>query len=389
MADGPFDAKRSLLNLFFAGCNLSPLLFSLFLSSLGRELNATNLGITLENVNISGLFFADDLVLVGKSPEALSTLVGITMAYFSTHRLGVSEQKSKVMTYDAKTGKDTFSCPITQASVSLDQVLAFKYLGVSVSCSPYKMFSSFNEQVKRRAKSYLASILSLVKTGPDRAELAYALWTRCALPAVLYGTEVMPLTQYTISELEKCQSQVGKFILQLPRSSASVSSSLDAGLKPVWSVIAENVLLYACNTMKKSSCSWQRIAMNVNMSAGQKSPYTRYLMKWKAATDSSLLSSKLVKKAVSRAAVISVLDDQRSHFTTTFAMNPPEPLGHSWFKLKPWVTDSSTTRIFSEFRACNVGLGNRGPTKDGRFFKLCPLCTEVGLDNLNNEVKSS
>ena len=325
-------------------------------------------------------------MLVGKSPEALSTLVGITMAYFSKHRLGLSEQKSKVMTYNAMTGKNTFSCPISHASVTLDQVLAFKYLGISVSCSPYKMFSSFNEQVKKRAKSYLASILSLVKTGPDRAELAYALWTRCALPAVLYGTEVMPLTQCTISELEKCQSQVGKFILQLPRSSASVSASLDAGLKPIWSVVAENVLLYACNTMKQSSSSWQRIAMNVHVSTGLKSSYTRYLMRWKAATNSSLLSSKLIKKSVSRAAVIGVLDEQRSH-STTFAMNPPEPHGHSWFKLKPWVNDSCTTKIISEFRACNAGLGNRGPTKDGRFFKLCPLCADIGVDSLNNEVK--
>ena len=374
---------------YFLGCNLSPLLFSLFINSLGKELNSTNLGITLGSVTISGIFFADDLVIVGKTQQALDTLVRMTMTYFSNHRLDISETKSKVMTYDAMTGRSTFSCEATQSSISLDQVLAFKYLGVSVGCAPYSLFKSFNEQVKRKAKSYLASVLSLVKTGPDRAELAYALWTCCALPAVLYGTEVMPLTQGTISELEKCQSQVGKFILQLPRSSASVSASIDAGLKPVWSLIAEKVLLYACNTFRKSCSSWQRVAMDVNMSAGVKSPYTRNLMKWKAATNSSLLSSKLVKRSVARAAVISVLDDQREHSTTMFAMNPPEPHKHPWFKLKPWVTDSCSTRLLSGFRACNIGLGNRGPTKDGRFFKLCPLCSEIGDDNLNNEVRTS
>ena len=386
-----FIANRSanLACFCFSGCNLSPLLFSLFLSSLGKELNSTNLGITLGTVNISGIFFADDLVIVGKSQEALDTLVGITLAYFSNHKLNISESKSKVMTYDARTGQSTFSCEATSSSVSLEQVLAFKYLGVSVGCSPYSLFKSFNEQVKRRAKAYLASVLSLVKTGPDRAELAHALWTCCALPAVLYGTEVMPLTQGTISELEKCQSQVGKFILQLPRSSASVSASIDAGLKPIWSLVAEKVLLYACNTFRKNCSSWQRVAMDVNLSAGVKSPYTRNLMKWKAAANCSLLSTKLVKQSVSRAAVISVLDEQREHSTTMFAMSPPEPHAHPWFKLKPWVTDSCRTKLFSEFRACNTGLGNRGPTKDGRFFKLCPLCSEVGVDNINNEVNIS
>ena len=53
---------------------------------------------------------------------------------------------------------------------------------------------------------------------------------------------------------------------------------------------------------------------------------------------------------------------------------------------KSWVNDSCFTRIFAEFRSCNSGLGNRGPTKDGRFFKLCPLCTSAGKTALNNEV---
>ena len=72
-------------------------------------------------------------------------------------------------------------------------------------------------------------VMSLVKTGPDRAELAYTLWTCCGLTAILYGAEVMPLTQATITEVDRCQAQVGKFMLQLPRSSASVAANIDAG----------------------------------------------------------------------------------------------------------------------------------------------------------------
>ena len=91
----------------------------------------------------------------------------------------------------------------------------------------------------------------------------------------------MPLTQSTISEIERCQSQVGKFMLQLPRSSANVSSCLDAGLRPVAAAIAEKVLTYACAVMRKPALHWSRIAMGVNLAWGYKSPYTRYMMKWK------------------------------------------------------------------------------------------------------------
>ena len=348
------------------------------------------MGLDLGSTNISAIFFADDIIILGKSTAALSALMDITRIFFSNHKLELSEKKSKLMSHDANTGYTTFTGSPPTNPITLEQVLSFKYLGIPINCSPYNMFKCFNEQVRKRAQSYLASVLSLVKTGPDRADLAYTLWTCCALPSILYGTEVIPLTQTTISEIDKCQSKVGKFILQLPRSSASVSASLDAGLKPVWAVIAEKVLVYASTTMKKPAQFWPRIAMNVNMDSGYKSPYTNYLMKWRTATDSTLLSTKLIRQSTNRAAIIHVLEEQKLCSTTTFAMNPPEPHSvNKWFKPKAWVTDSCRTKILSQFRACNANLGNRGPTRDGRFFKLCPLCANHGTDAINNEVEKN
>ena len=332
--------------------------------------------------------FADDLILIGKSAKALHTLMNITRTFFKNHKLKLSENKCKLMSHSAATGQVTFTG--TQAStLTLEEVLTFKYLGVPLSCSPHNLLSKFNEQVRARSKAYLTRVLSLVKTGPDRTELAYSLWTSCALPSILYATEVMPLTQATITEVQRCQSIVGKFILQLPRSSASVAACIDAGLRPIWSLVAEKVLVYSSNLMKKPADYWPRKALTVNMNLGFKSPYIRYLMKWKAATDTSLLSPTLIKKAVNKAAIVDVLEQQRTHSTSTFAMSSPNPSSaNRWFKPKGWVTDSCRTKIISVFRACNAQLGNRGPTKDGRFYSLCPLCSRVGQDALNNEVIS-
>ena len=71
---------------------------------------------------------------------------------------------------------------------------------------------------------------------------------------------------FSINEVEKCQAKVGKFILQIPRNSASVASSLDAGLKPVWAVIAEKVLLYANTIMSRPVSYWPKVAMNETFS---------------------------------------------------------------------------------------------------------------------------
>ena len=130
------------------------------------------------------------------------------------------------MSYDSSTGKTSFRGSATFPSLTLDEVLHFKYLGVPLGCSPYSLFKSFNQQVCKRAKDYLTRVLSLTKRGPDRSELSFTLWTQVALPSILYGTEVIPITDATIKEVEKCNAKVGKYILQIPASSANICANI-------------------------------------------------------------------------------------------------------------------------------------------------------------------
>ena len=311
-----------------------------------------------------------------------------TRTFFHSHQLTISVKKSKIMSYEADTGKTTFHGPADLPPLSLDQVLSFKYLGVPLSCSPYSLFKFYNEQVKTRSQEYLSRVLSLVKTGPKRSDLAYTLWTQIALPSILYGSEVLPLLDGTIREVEKIQSIVGKFILQVPRSTANVSVHIDSGLKPIWAVVAEKFLVFAHNTMAKPSSLWPKLAMNENLLMGTKSPYTRNLMKWKQATNSFNLNPHQIRASVRAAAVSDILSQQRISSTTTFAMNSPES-DKTWFKPKPWVSDTGSSKIFAQFRSCNSGLGNRGPAKNGKFYKLCPLCAPSGHIALNNEVSQT
>lgn len=290
------------------------------------------------------------------------------------------------MSYEAVSGKTTFHSPSNLPPLILDQVISFKYLGVPLNCSPYSLLKSFNTQVKQRAQDYLTKVLSLTKSGPSRSDLAYCLWTQIALPSILYGTEILPLNDGTIKEVEKCQYVIAKFILQVPRSTANVTAHLDAGLKPIWAIIAEKVQIYAHNTMSKPTSFWPKLAMTENLMMGSKSPYTRYLIKWKQATHSFAIHPQQIRSSIRHAAISDVLSQQRN-YPSTFAMNSPGSLSSKgWFRPKQWVSDSGFSQIYSQFRSCNAGLGNRGPAKNGQFYKLCPLCEKNGLRAINNEV---
>ena len=375
------------MNVLILGCNLSPLLFSLFISNLGSVINSSGLGIDLGTVNISAILFADDLCVIGKSRKALDDLMLKVRSFFNDHHLQISVTKSKIISSEASTEKISFPSSSSLPPISLDQVLTYKYLGIPLSCSPYCLFKSFNDQVKRRAQTFLGRVLSLVKSGPNRSDLAYSLWTNVALPSILYGCDVIPLNDGTIKEIAKCQSAVGRFILQVPSSSSNACVHIDAGLKPIWSVVAEKVLLYAHSTMIKPSSFWPKLAMDENISLGVKSAYTRYLLRWKTDLHCFDLNSEQIKKTVRNAAISDVISQQRMTSTTSFAMSRPgSSKSCQWFRPKPWVSDSPLSQIFSHFRTCNIGLGNRRPAKNGLFYKFCPLCEKAGEKALNTEV---
>ena len=49
------------------GCVLSPLLFILYISDIARIIEKDEAGIKLSGLTISGIFFVDDLVIIGKN----------------------------------------------------------------------------------------------------------------------------------------------------------------------------------------------------------------------------------------------------------------------------------------------------------------------------------
>ena len=78
----------------------------------------------------------------------------------------------------------------------------------------------------------------------------------------------MPSDKGTLRLLEKYNSQVGKFILQVTGSSANASAHIDAGLKPIWALIAERTLLYARSVMTKHPNYWPKMMMGENLQEG-------------------------------------------------------------------------------------------------------------------------
>ena len=205
----------------------------------------------------------------------------------------------------------------------------------------------------------------------------------------LYLLQVVPLHKGTLTLLEKCNTAVGRFILQIPRGSANIASYIDAGLKPVRSVVAERVLIYAHNTMHKPEHNWASVAMKEHFANGAASSYAKYLLDFRISTGSCLSSVAHIKSRVKSSTISHILAEKKSVMKSTIAISGPEPslTKNGWFQKKPWVSDNSYSRVFASFRVMHTGLGNRGPLSNGKTYKLCPLCDSQGIRAPNNEVK--
>ena len=112
------------------GCSLSPILFSVFINDLLKEVEQVELGIQLSSgKTFGGMLFADDFVDVSVSKESLQKLIDITNSYCSKWRLRANVIKSAVMVIS----KEAVNSCWKWGENSLPKVSSYSYLGIDFS----------------------------------------------------------------------------------------------------------------------------------------------------------------------------------------------------------------------------------------------------------------
>ena len=79
------------------GCPLSPLLWALFISDIALMIEKFPYGVVIQGHRISGLFFVDDLALVGKSILDLKEAESKCQYQFELNGLEINFAKSKIL----------------------------------------------------------------------------------------------------------------------------------------------------------------------------------------------------------------------------------------------------------------------------------------------------
>ena len=114
------------------GCNLSPLLFSLYISDLESYLATNTAGsIRLANRNAQLLLFADDLALLADSLKGLQDSIDRLVEFCKTWNLNINIDKTKVVVFNRK--QKVHLAPLSLDNMNLEYVSSYKYLGIILS----------------------------------------------------------------------------------------------------------------------------------------------------------------------------------------------------------------------------------------------------------------
>ena len=111
------------------GCVMSPILFSLFINGLAKEINDKTKGIKVGERRVRLLLYADDIVLLAESAEDLQNMLDIVTKYSRQWRFRVNPKKGKseVMLFGRKPRNQDRKWKL--AGVEIGETSMYKYLG--------------------------------------------------------------------------------------------------------------------------------------------------------------------------------------------------------------------------------------------------------------------
>ena len=186
------------------GCVLSPLLFALYVSGLGKVLHASK-EVNFSGVVVSALLFAYGLVLISWTRiRGMNKLLRTVHRFCADMRMKLAVEKTVILSSGPVGGRWV----VSGDEPSLEASLVAKYLGVDLSIKGCNLVKALEARMISTAQAYAHTIMGCTRTGLDRSATAQRLWEGCAIPAVLYAMKAMVVSKSTVVELEKIQASV-------------------------------------------------------------------------------------------------------------------------------------------------------------------------------------
>ena len=201
------------------GCLLSPILFNLY---LGHNFKST---ISIGGRIISNLRCADDIDPMGGNNDELQELTDRLSNSAREYGMEISSKKSKVMVNSG----DNTTVQITMNGQQLEEVVAFKYLGATLTKDGLS-----TAEIKIRLAIATASVVKLNKIWSSK-DTSFAtkikLYKTLVLSTLLYGCESWTLTADSTKRIQAFENKCYRRMLGISWKDRKTNEFVQRGVK--------------------------------------------------------------------------------------------------------------------------------------------------------------
>ena len=259
-------------------CTGSTVLFKIITYIIIQIMQATSLGFRNEQFYIPMLFFADDGLILSKSEQEMKTMLKEISNVSKACGLDINKNKSAIIIYNLKD-------QITEIE-GLSVKESLKYLGLSIG-NKRNLFSKQKKDMITKAQKMANMTYGIIGKSCNRLMIGKVYWKSLALPSILYGGNIISLTEQDINKLQVIENGVYRQMLGGPRYAPNCTLRGEVGASMMKTKVIKGHLQYIRNTLQGNNTLLKEI-MVTQMEEG----YTR----WAKTTKTYLNQIKLKLK---------------------------------------------------------------------------------------------
>lgn len=175
------------------GCVLSPTLSNIFQNDLHDLFDQSCSPVSMGNILLNSLSFADDLLLISETPEGLQKCINRLSDYCDKWDLTINVEKTKCMV--GSKGKPVVSdLGFYYKSNNIETVTSFKYLGLMIN-SNGKVNKMVEDRISKAKRAMFMLKRALCTNVNVSVELAVKLFDKSVSPILLYGCPIWGLPE--------------------------------------------------------------------------------------------------------------------------------------------------------------------------------------------------
>lgn len=212
------------------GAPSSPDLYSVFINDVIDDVKNAGLGISVEDVWVGIVLFADDMLLLADTEQDLRAMMEVVETTAARWHYQISDRKSQVMVTSVTTRSFAYvpDVPFTFNSAPVSVVDFIKYLGVEITAT-----GSWREVVQRLRRSARARFGMLAAGGVNmygyHVPTGVRVYNTMVRPIVEYGADVWTPDATRSRELETLHNWAARTITGLNSWTAVEAVHADIG----------------------------------------------------------------------------------------------------------------------------------------------------------------